>query len=227
MRNLLIGKVLTLSPSILQDRSVAFLNSSDWDTRSGRILTDGAIYDLDHFATSGEWGLWSQTENDLATVTIDLGVATECSVFRAYGAHNFGVNTARPKAIKFESSDNGSSWATVDNLTGLTSPGTGSGTRGWIYEADLTAAGSHRYWKLTLTHKSQFISLTEVELLDLGDPYVSLLKLALGNMSDPGVNFDHVLRVRARKIEETQAGILRARLVQSPDTVIEEFEIEL
>lgn len=75
------------------------------------------------------------------------------------------------------------------------------------------------------------VSRVLVEVLQsqtiLAEDFINLVKFELSDTSDPDVDFDHVLRVRMRKILEEHAGIVRVRLVQSPDTIIEEFEIEL
>lgn len=57
-------------------------------------------------------------------------------------------------------------------------------------------------------------------------PYVNLVKFALTDMADPGVNFDHVLRVRARKTDADAIGRMRVRLMEGT-TEIASFEEDL
>lgn len=56
--------------------------------------------------------------------------------------------------------------------------------------------------------------------------WVNLVKFALTDVSDPGVDFDHVLRVRARKTDNDEVGVMRVRLMEGI-TEIASFEEDL
>lgn len=56
--------------------------------------------------------------------------------------------------------------------------------------------------------------------------WVNLVKFALTDVADPGVDFDHVLRVRVRKTDGDDVGVMRVRLMEGI-TEISVFEEDL
>lgn len=163
MRNWAIGRPVIYSPSpsgSYPDVAVDIIRSggSDWASDSGTMLTFGHDIEQESFA-SGYLG-WNST-ND-ATMALDLGTAQPGELYRLQGF--WGNNSIyRPLQIKLESSDDGSSWTTVFDKTSL-SDGGQPGARQWFVEFDISAAGSHRYWRLTFdTHASGWVFVGGIE----------------------------------------------------------------
>lgn len=137
--------------SVLRD------GDSDWTADVGSVLTDGASGGGGGF-TQGMIGFDSGTD---ITFALDLGSAQPGSAINAFGYYGTDV-IGRPLQAKLESSDNGSSWSTVEDRSGLTAGG-GPGASHWIIEFDISAAGSHRYWRLTLERDPDWLFISEIE----------------------------------------------------------------
>lgn len=81
-------------------------------------------------------------------IRIDLGSAQ--AGLRLYAKGYWGTDSIdRPDGFSVEYSDNDSTWTTVQALTGLAASSQ-PGARQWLYSCDIAAAGSHRYWRLTV-----------------------------------------------------------------------------
>ena len=93
---------------------------------------------------------WNGSVNDTVVIRHDLGDARGADFYICSGLA--GANSFyRPIAAHLEYSDDDSAWSTVENFTGLGDGGQ-PGLQNWLIRWDTAAAGTHRYWRVTLTH---------------------------------------------------------------------------
>lgn len=151
--NQALGKDYTASPAFTgfpysDPVPVAYLIDTAVDyVQQGGKLTDGSkggtpVTTL--FFNNGFAG-WTSA----GAVTLDLGAAVEGDTFEAVGAYSVSYALDGLTAVKLESSDNASTWTTVHDLTGLSVQTVSSGL--YFIKLDISAAGAHRYWRLTVT----------------------------------------------------------------------------
>lgn len=160
--NLARGRPVTISetpnatyPDLLT--SVLRNSDSDWVADAASLLTDGASGPGAGY-TPGAIGFNSGTD---ITFALDLGSARAGTFLYVFGYYG-DSQIFRPLQVKLESSDNGSSWTTVMDRDGLTAGGS-PGTSFWIAEFNVSAAGSHRYWRVTLQRDSIWLFVSEIE----------------------------------------------------------------
>jgi hypothetical protein len=141
-------------------------SNGDYDTSRSAWgkLTDG----IKNLVTSngGVWqytsGFWVGWNTSPVEVRLDLLTAAAGDTLAIHGFYIVSGGPQRPTAIHVESSDDDSSWSTVQNLTGLTAAPSGEGF--WRMDVDISAGGSHRYWRATFTHGA-WLFLDEIEFL--------------------------------------------------------------
>lgn len=106
---------------------------------------------------------WTGAAGMTITIRVDAAAAVSGTKIRVWFHENSSSTIDPPSGIKVETSDNDSSWTTVEDRTGLSQ--TRSTGVGWL-DVDVSAAGAHRYWRITLANASgNFVFIDEVELL--------------------------------------------------------------
>lgn len=163
MRNHAVGRAIAYSPSpsgSYPDVAVDVIRSgdTDWAANFGTMLTFGHDIEQESW-TQGYLG-WLSTQD--ITSTLDLGSALSGQVFLAQGI--WGDEAIhRPVQVKLEHSDNGSSWTSFLDKTSLADGGQ-PGLRQWYVEFDISSAGSHRYWRLTIDcHTTNWVFVGGIE----------------------------------------------------------------
>jgi hypothetical protein len=163
--NKLVAAKVTYSPtphSSYAQGVIHYLDDSLSDYNSdGRAAVDNQPRNIE--ILYGAYTAWQQSTDSTASATIDIGEARSGDLFIVQGWYG-GQGVYRPKAIHLERSDDGSSWTTVDNFTGLTG-GSQPGSHGWIVEWDISGEGSRRYWRVTLTHGGEWATISDMSLI--------------------------------------------------------------
>ncbi len=116
------------------------------------LLNDGFIAEsFDDQAASSARQLAAKYNGTDPDVHLDLGAAISIKGIYVFGiGGNSGAGVVSPSAVKLESSDDDSSFSTVENRTGLTQTNVSAYCTFKAY-FDCTSAGSHRYWRYTST----------------------------------------------------------------------------
>lgn len=171
--NRALGKSYTVSPALVgtyaDDHGMWSLGVDDVDFsgHAASMLTDGDRGEPTQ-VTLSHMG-WNNPTT--AVVRLDMAAAIvgdHILVFGSYVSPSILNNQALPSSVKLEYSDNDSSWTTVHDLTGLSVTLGTAGTGRLVIELDISAAGSHRYWRLSFgVPSSRYLLLSEVEFWGL------------------------------------------------------------
>lgn len=93
---------------------------------------------------------WSGNAGEEKTATFDAGAPVGGDEFWIFLVMVTG-GMYTPSAIEVEYSDDSAAWTTAKAWTGLTASTSASSTAGGVVVADISAAGAHRYWRVTFT----------------------------------------------------------------------------
>lgn len=152
--NQLFGASVTVDPAPNASytlKTMLYMDDALSDYATSQVLVGNHPLDPQEI---GSYTGWNQSADDTVEITIDIGEARGGDVFTVQGYYG-SSSIDRPKAVLLEYSDNASDWTTVLSESGLSAGATG--TFGWIVQADISASGDHRYWRLTLTHNNTWI----------------------------------------------------------------------
>lgn len=165
--NQLFAAATTFTPSphaSFPAGEVRYLDGTLSNYVTAPMLTLGVTEALGESFNTG----WNGSTNDTVVIHQDLGEARSADFYIVQGY--FGTSSIyRPIAAHLEYSDDDSSWTTVENFTGLGDGGQPGG-QNWLIRWDTSAEGSHRYWRVTLTHGGTWVF---VDAIRFGGPVVS------------------------------------------------------
>ena len=123
------------------DKIQVYWTGTDWSTRNG-WLTSGSTYSIDYrYSWGAGVGGW---------VRIDADEAVEGAILRYWFI--VGTNADGPatfEGIEVEYSDNDSSWTSHYSITGLSSIHNELKAIA-CFDIDVSEAGAHRYWRVTV-----------------------------------------------------------------------------
>jgi hypothetical protein len=158
--NRIHGKAYTLS---------AAPNASYPDADTG-LGFDGVDWSANKL-TDGNWGgVYTSGQNigyntgTTVAATFDLGSAATVGLMIARGRSGIG-SVYRPVSFKVEHSDDGSTWSSDLDVSGLSNGGQ-PGDDNWTAHAPITAS-SHRYWRVTIGRSNtsgHWLFISQVEL---------------------------------------------------------------
>lgn len=158
-----IGSVLAVTPATDGNFPVnataykrTWPGETTWTT-GGSKLTDGQANTTNSFATGVGW-----SANQSGIASIDLGSAQVGTIFAVYGIAGNGASMRTPTTATLAYSDDNSSWTTVHADASLSATGGGGHDR-WVFAADVSGLGSHRYWRISLNNASNFFVLSQIE----------------------------------------------------------------
>lgn len=157
-RNIAQDKTYVLDPTAhasYPDESIVKVSvtGTTW-TNPIHKLTDGILGTLDY--ADGLHVGWQSN----ASINLDLSVAHAGTKFVVCGMADTSAGINSPTGAKLEYADTNSNWSTFENRTSLA---TNTGNFLWRVWFDISAAGAHRYWKVTLTKDGTWLLVDEIQ----------------------------------------------------------------
>lgn len=162
LRNWALGASYTITPSPsgpYPDHTLKYIGEGDADWQDRGLLTSDDTGEWENINV-GYVGVYNNT----ATIALDLGSSRVIEIIRIWGLYG-DAGVVEPSAIKVEYSDNGSTYTTLEDRTGMSNSGDINKRWKWMAEFD-GESEDHRYWKITVTRGSggSWIFMSEVQI---------------------------------------------------------------